>query len=340
MKKTSILMIIATIALMVAAPVFAGWGDSGITFGTNGEKIDASTDKEIKIVYDDVSTTLGTFGLKSTAVYTGRANDDKFIINLIEAKNSANEDTVYATIEANAVNYTNGVEAGSVLVKMMVDGTNTTIGTFSSTGLVIAGNVTADNLSTTTDTAAGDWTVTSNATVTLKATLNGETECNEDVDINLNASDEEISIAQSAEAGPGDAGLMVIDDNRTGATAAETDEATITIDAEGTYAIGVLDGSIGVDDGEVVIDSKYSVVGQDGTTAMMVLAESVTSTSSTLQTNAFATTFGTAPVVTVAYTEDPGSAEAPWIVSVASNQVVVTTIADKNYSYIAVGSRP
>jgi hypothetical protein len=91
---------------------------------------------------------------------------------------------------------------------------------------------------------------------------------------------------------------------------------------------------------EAEVDGKYAVVGGDATTGLMIQAASITSTSETIQTNTFATAFGVAPVCTVAYTEDPGSAEAPWIVSVSATEIVVTTIADKNYSYIAVGARP
>jgi hypothetical protein len=117
------------------------------------------------------------------------------------------------------------------------------------------------------------------------------------------------------------------------------DTTVSTLDASGLTIVGNVAGTT-LSGNEATIDGKYGVVGGDASTGLMVQAASITSTSSTLQTNAFAVAFGAAPVVTVSYTEDPGSAEAPWIVSVASNQVVVTTVADKNYSYIAVGARP
>jgi len=104
------------------------------------------------------------------------------------------------------------------------------------------------------DRTAGSFTTIAASgatTVTGKLTSNGETEMNEEIDINLNASDEAINIAQTASAGAGDIGMMDIDDNRTGATAAETDEATITIDSLGVYGLGIVDGGLGVDSGPV-----------------------------------------------------------------------------------------
>ena len=89
---------------------------------------------------------------------------------------------------------------------------------------------------------------------------------------------------------------------------------------------------------EPLFGTDWVVTGPDATTGLMIQAASITSTSSTLQTNTFATAFQSAPVCTVSYTEDAGSAEAPWIVSVSASAIVVTTIADKNYSYIAVGA--
>ena len=104
------------------------------------------------------------------------------------------------------------------------------------------------------------------------------------------------------------------------------------------------DGSVttsnGVFNGEATVDGKYAVVGGDATTGLMIQAASITSSAATLQTNAFVTAFGATPVATVAYTEDPGGAEAPWIVAITTTNIIVTVVADKNYSYIAVGARP
>ena len=67
------------------------------------------------------------------------------------------------------------------------------------------------------------------------------------MEIDFDAADEELNLKQAAVTGGGDVGLIVIDDDRTGATATETDEATITIDAEGVYAIGILDGAVAIE---------------------------------------------------------------------------------------------
>ena len=85
------------------------------------------------------------------------------------------------------------------------------------------------------------------ATFTGQPVLNGGVDINEDIDIDLDASDEEISIVNSAVAGPGDKGLIQISDARIGATATETDEATITIASLGVYALAVSDGAVAVE---------------------------------------------------------------------------------------------
>ena len=101
-------------------------------------------------------------------------------------------------------------------------------------------------------TVSGTMAVTGVATLTAKPVLNGGADINEEIDIDLDANDEEINIKQAAVTGAGDVGMIQIDDDRTGDTATETDEATITIDAEGVYAIGILDGAVAV---ESVIDT-------------------------------------------------------------------------------------
>lgn len=82
-------------------------------------------------------------------------------------------------------------------------------------------------------------------TVTIATALT----LNEELVIALNAADEEIAINQTATAGTADVGLIKINDDRTGATADVIGEATLWIDAEGVYAIGVIDGAIGVEGG-------------------------------------------------------------------------------------------
>lgn len=65
----------------------------------------------------------------------------------------------------------------------------------------------------------------------------------EDVFFTWASSNDRMVIAQSAVAGTEDQPLIFIDDDRTGATAASETEATIVIDAEGIYALSILDGN-------------------------------------------------------------------------------------------------
>jgi hypothetical protein len=119
-----------------------------------------------------------------------------------------------------------------------------------------------------------------------------------------------------------------------GATALYVGEATAT-----SVVIGATDANA-VIPGEATVDGKYAVVGPDATTALMVLSASITATSATLQTNAFATTFGAAPVVTATYTEDPGDVRPIWVSAVTASNVIFSITGDKNYAYTAVGARP
>ncbi|KKL03616.1 hypothetical protein LCGC14_2624320, partial [marine sediment metagenome] len=82
-------------------------------------------------------------------------------------------------------------------------------------------------------------------TVTIATALT----INEDFVIALNAADEEITINQTSVTGPGTTGLIVINDDRTGATADVLGEATMTFDTEGVYAIAAIDGAIAAEGG-------------------------------------------------------------------------------------------
>lgn len=70
---------------------------------------------------------------------------------------------------------------------------------------------------------------------------------NEDVTVDLNASDEEIVITQSSAAGTASTPLVFVNDDRTGATANEPSEASISIDAEGVYGLAINDGALYVE---------------------------------------------------------------------------------------------
>jgi len=85
----------------------------------------------------------------------------------------------------------------------------------------------------------------------------------EDFSVSLDGTDEEITITQSSGTGTEDAPLIFIDDSRTGDTATELGEATIEIDAEGVYAINVLDGAVAVEGGIVPTASDGCTLGTD-----------------------------------------------------------------------------
>jgi hypothetical protein len=92
--------------------------------------------------------------------------------------------------------------------------------------------------------------------------------------------------------------------------------------------------------GEATVDSKYAVVGGDATTALMVLKGAVTSGTNATQTVTFGTVFGAAPIVACTYTEDPGDVRPIFVTSVTASNFVANITADKNFGYVAVGTRP
>ena len=108
------------------------------------------------------------------------------------------------------------------------------------------------------------------ATFTAQDIHNGGIDINEDVDIDLDASDEEISIVQASATGTASTPLINIDDARTGTTANAADEATIYIDAEGSYGLAVVDGIVQVEaeidtpSGDLLLDPAGSEVHIDG----------------------------------------------------------------------------
>jgi len=86
--------------------------------------------------------------------------------------------------------------------------------------------------------------------------------------------------------------------------------------------------------------SGYAVMGGDATTGLMVLKGAVTSGTNATQTVTFGTVFGAAPIVVCTYTEDPGDVRPIFVTSVTASNFVANITADKNYGYIAVGTRP
>jgi hypothetical protein len=110
--------------------------------------------------------------------------------------------------------------------------------------------------------------------------------------------------------------------------------------ADVTDVTVVTDGGTVVIDGEVTIDGKWATVGGDATTALMIQKAACTAPAAAVQTNTFAVVFGAAPIVTCTYTEDPGDVRPIFVTSVTTSNFVANITADKNYGYIAVGTRP
>lgn len=129
--------------------------------------------------------------------------------------------------------------------------------------------------------------------------VQGVSDFNEDITIDLDATDEEIVITQSSAAGTAGAPLLLINDDRTGATANEAAEATISIDAEGVYGIAINDGALYVEGvstlvGAATLSGAATVHG--ASTLNGVTATGAVSLASTLGVTGNTTLSGTALV--------------------------------------------
>jgi hypothetical protein len=102
----------------------------------------------------------------------------------------------------------------------------------------------------------------------------------------------------------------------------------------GTFA-GLTTGT-----GEATVDGKYGVTGGDATTGLMVQKAARTAGTNATETITFAVAFGAAPIVVCTYTEDPGDVRPIFVTSVTASNFVANITADKNYGYVAVGTRP
>lgn len=140
-----------------------------------------------------------------------------------------------------------------------------------------------------------------------------------------------ISVATTDVTGGTEDGTLTL-----GVAVAGTMTTRLTASSTGVTTSGTLDTGTG----EAKVDGKYAIVGGDATTGLMVQKATITATSAAVQTNTFAVAFGAAPVVVATYTEDPGDVRPIYVTSVSASAVVFTITADKNYSYIAVGTRP
>jgi hypothetical protein len=130
------------------------------------------------------------------------------------------------------------------------------------------------------------------STVAGKTQADGELEANADVDINLGAATEEIDIVQTDTTGQANTPLISISDARTGANANATNEATLMLSAEGTYALAITKG--GVD----IVGKALAVA--PSTTKFMVDRGTCTNGQASVS---FTSAFGVAPSVTLTWSD-------------------------------------
>ena len=99
--------------------------------------------------------------------------------------------------------------------------------------------------------------------------------------------------------------------------------------------------SIVVDDiavDSVLVDGRSAVVTTNAS-QLMLAASLVTMHAGTVYTGTFSTVFSTNPVMTVSYTEDPGDVRPLYVTTLTASNFTVTATADKNFNWIAVGSK-
>lgn len=128
----------------------------------------------------------------------------------------------------------------------------------------------------------------------------GVSDFNEDITVDLDATDEEITITQTSVAGSAGVPLITISDARTGATADTSDEASIEIIAAGVYGLSITDGSLYVED-DAVIGDDLTVTGAAAVTETLAVTGNTTLNGTlTMSTNKF--TVSTAGAVVAAST--------------------------------------
>lgn len=190
-------------------------------------------------------------------------------------------------------------------------------------------------------TVSGDAAVTGAATVTGKTTANGELEANADVDINLGSATEEIAIDQTNTVGQANTPLISVSDARTGANANGTNEATLMISAEGTYALAITKG--GVD----IVGKALAVA--PSTTKFMVDRGTCTNGQASVS---FTAAFGVAPSVVISWSDLISTApDAGTNLTLSASSVTTAGFVPKvaalpvggaytNMSWIAIGTAP
>jgi len=124
----------------------------------------------------------------------------------------------------------------------------------------------------------------------------------------------------------------------TGADVLTITETTVDIDGASTASSYASDAGITAVT-EVTIDGKYSAVGPDASTGLMVDYGTGTISANGSVTQAFTVAFASAPAVTFSYTESPGT-YTNWVDNIGTNSFQAHGVASKTFNFIAVGPRP
>ena len=164
-------------------------------------------------------------------IIADEANDATLVLDADQGDDTADTWTIEAEASGNDLSVMNGA---TEVLNLTSAGNLQVDGTLTASGL----------LDSDTTGVTGSFTVATNLTVSgdiVDPNLAGT------ITIAVSEESDEITIAQTNAAGTAATPLIAINDDRTGATANTAAEATITIDAEGTHAIGVLDGIVAVE---------------------------------------------------------------------------------------------
>ena len=219
------------------------------------------------VYWDDNGSPYGGVALSGAATATSTANT---FIGFALAASAVDDSTVRVVLNSSIVSASSAVSftAGTLAVQTnaTVGGTLavTGVGTFTAesvhNGGIDADYITADagygiDVKSAGTVMVGESTVTkveigdTGVETEIQGTLDvlGDVDINEQITVDLDAADEEIVVTQSSAAGTASTPLMLINDDRTGATANEKAEASISIDAEGVYGIAINDGALWVE---------------------------------------------------------------------------------------------
>lgn len=140
----------------------AEFGPTGMDM-ENGERLDNTADRFLTVSYDDDAADLGTLKLSSENAGANMSDSDHLDV-VFEAKDSAGNATEFVTLEGTADDVTSATEDGSLVVKAMADGTETTVATLGGSAITLS----------KATTASAALTASTTLTVTGNLTANGD----------------------------------------------------------------------------------------------------------------------------------------------------------------------